>query len=170
MAYTAWSVVFGEQPSAAKWNQLGSNDAHFYSFLGDNLAWQSWTPTWTNLTVGDATQASKYTRVGNTVIYRVSLIFGSTTSMGTGPYFTLPVTSVSPSGTANVPNIGTLRQYESGGTTYSGLVGWRSTTTGLLLTFAVSGSNVIESTITSSVPFSWGNLDEIYAQGFYEAA
>lgn len=29
MAYTAWSVVFGEQPSAAKWNQLGANDAGF---------------------------------------------------------------------------------------------------------------------------------------------
>lgn len=36
MAYTAFSVVFGEQPSAAKWNTLGSNDAHFYSFLGDS--------------------------------------------------------------------------------------------------------------------------------------
>jgi hypothetical protein len=29
MAYTAWSVIFGEQPSAAKWNLLGSNDAAF---------------------------------------------------------------------------------------------------------------------------------------------
>lgn len=27
MAYTSWSVAFGEQPSAAKWNQLGGNDA-----------------------------------------------------------------------------------------------------------------------------------------------
>lgn len=29
MAYTSWSVVFGEQPSAAKWNILGTNDASF---------------------------------------------------------------------------------------------------------------------------------------------
>lgn len=29
MAYTAWSVVYGEQPTAAKWNQLGTNDAGF---------------------------------------------------------------------------------------------------------------------------------------------
>lgn len=29
MAYAAWSVVFGEQPSAAKWNILGTNDAAF---------------------------------------------------------------------------------------------------------------------------------------------
>jgi hypothetical protein len=29
MAYQSWSVVFGEQPSAAKWNILGTNDASF---------------------------------------------------------------------------------------------------------------------------------------------
>lgn len=29
MAYAAFSVVFGEQPSAAKWNILGTNDASF---------------------------------------------------------------------------------------------------------------------------------------------
>jgi hypothetical protein len=29
MAYAVWSVVFGEQPSAAKWNILGTNDADF---------------------------------------------------------------------------------------------------------------------------------------------
>lgn len=34
MSYTSWSVVFGEQPSAAKWNQLGSNDASFNNGTG----------------------------------------------------------------------------------------------------------------------------------------
>lgn len=29
MSYTAWSVVAFEQPTAAKWNQLGANDAGF---------------------------------------------------------------------------------------------------------------------------------------------
>lgn len=29
MAYNAWSVVFGETPSASKWNILGANDAAF---------------------------------------------------------------------------------------------------------------------------------------------
>lgn len=29
MAYTTWSVVAYEQPTAAKWNQLGENDAGF---------------------------------------------------------------------------------------------------------------------------------------------
>lgn len=38
MAYTSWSVVFGEQPSAAKWNQLGTNDALFDSAIGVNAS------------------------------------------------------------------------------------------------------------------------------------
>lgn len=29
MSYQVWSVVFGEQPSASKWNILGTNDAGF---------------------------------------------------------------------------------------------------------------------------------------------
>lgn len=34
MAYASWSVVFGEQPSAAKWNILGTNDAAFNNGSG----------------------------------------------------------------------------------------------------------------------------------------
>lgn len=33
MPYASWSVVFGEQPSAAKWNILGTNDAYFSSVV-----------------------------------------------------------------------------------------------------------------------------------------
>lgn len=33
MAYASWSVVFGEQPSAAKWNILGTNDATFNTWI-----------------------------------------------------------------------------------------------------------------------------------------
>lgn len=39
MAYASWSVVFGEQPTASKWNILGANDASFNDGTGiDNLA------------------------------------------------------------------------------------------------------------------------------------
>lgn len=33
MAYTSWSVSFGEQPSADKWNILGTNDAYFADYI-----------------------------------------------------------------------------------------------------------------------------------------
>lgn len=38
MSYAAWSVVFGEQPSAAKWNILGANDASFNDGSGFNIS------------------------------------------------------------------------------------------------------------------------------------
>lgn len=34
MAYASWSVTFGEQPSASKWNILGTNDAYFATIVG----------------------------------------------------------------------------------------------------------------------------------------
>lgn len=34
MSYSAWSVTFGEQPSASKWNILGTNDASFNNGTG----------------------------------------------------------------------------------------------------------------------------------------
>lgn len=34
MAYSSWSVIYGEQPSATKWNILGSNDASFNDGTG----------------------------------------------------------------------------------------------------------------------------------------
>lgn len=36
MSYQVWSVVFGEQPSASKWNILGTNDAEFNSLIQRN--------------------------------------------------------------------------------------------------------------------------------------
>ena len=63
MGYTAFSVSQGEVPNAAKWNYLGANDAWFYSFLGDNVEWQGWTPTWTGITKGNATVTAFYARI-----------------------------------------------------------------------------------------------------------
>lgn len=34
MAYASWSVIVGEQPTAAKWNILGTNDASFNDGTG----------------------------------------------------------------------------------------------------------------------------------------
>lgn len=47
MAYQSWSVVFGEQPSATKWNILGTNDASFND--GTGIGVDTITPLqWTN--------------------------------------------------------------------------------------------------------------------------
>lgn len=43
MGYASWSVVFGEQPSAAKWNILGTNDSSFNDSTGINLQYANLT-------------------------------------------------------------------------------------------------------------------------------
>ena len=66
MGYTAWSVVYGEQPSAAKWNILGTNDASFND--GTGIA-------------DDAIKTA--TRVDNP--YKASAESSAATSIATGP-------------------------------------------------------------------------------------
>lgn len=54
MAYASWSVTFGEQPTAAKWNILGTNDAGFNdgTAIGDD-AIQARHIDWNNTGGGD---------------------------------------------------------------------------------------------------------------------
>lgn len=48
MSYQSWSVVFGEQPSAAKWNILGTNDAQFDTWIETDLntGWINTNQSW----------------------------------------------------------------------------------------------------------------------------
>lgn len=53
MAYQSWSVVFGEQPSAAKWNILGTNDASFNTnFTRTGMIVQEVTAVFTAVATG----------------------------------------------------------------------------------------------------------------------
>jgi hypothetical protein len=56
-------------------------------------AWTTWTPTFANLTVGNGTVTARYQQVGKTVNFEFRFVMGSTSSMGSTPNFTLPVSS-----------------------------------------------------------------------------
>ena len=62
MAYVATNFVFGEQPSAAKWNQLTANDAAFNNGTGIPSA-NSSSATVTTL---EATASTSYTDLSTT--------------------------------------------------------------------------------------------------------
>jgi hypothetical protein len=168
LGYSAISFTAGEQPTTSKWNLVGSNDAHFYSFLGDDLAWQTWSPTYANLTPGNGVTTAGYTQVGKTILFRIRFVMGSTSSMGTAPTFTLPVTS---SSNYDVQaNIGLIYILDSGTDDYQGRVAWGSVTTARLLVENTSGTYNSLSAIASTVPMTWTTSDQWYATGFYEAA
>jgi hypothetical protein len=136
---------------------------------GTGWAFASWTPTWTNLSVGNGTQTAKYVQIGKTVIAHVSLVLGSTSTVGTGPLFTLPVTAVSYTGGAEFSL--SIAHFEHTGVSAAvGEVGIISTTQGQLLVFNAAGTYLAYTGITASVPFAWATSDQIYFQISYEAA
>lgn len=145
----------------------GITPANLVSGTGTSWAWQSWTPTWTNLTVGNATQASKYTQIGKTVIAEIQLTLGSTSTVGTSPTFTLPVTSVS---YVAFTAIGVCILNDVTGSVYQAAVSWSTTTTAELTVANASGTYIVQNGITSTVPFTWTTSDRLTAHIVYEAA
>ena len=189
MAYASWSVVFGETPSASKWNILGTNDASFndgtgiavsaitpeklLTGTGTSWVWQTWTPTWTNVTVGNGTLSASYRQIGKAVVFRLTLQLGSTSSVGTAPTFTLPVTAINSYFAGAVPEgglIGTGKLLDSGTANFHGFVKLESTTTGKIQAGGVSATYLTNADLQSNIPFVWGTGDALFAQGIYEAA
>ena len=131
-------------------------------------SWATWTPTWTNLTIGNGTTIAKFQQRGTLVTGYLKFTFGSTSSIdSSNVLISLPVT-----GTANISTntpIGQIRVSESGGTNYPGTLEMQTTTTAQLLTHIVSGSDVVFQTLSATDPFTWGTLDQIYISFTYEA-
>lgn len=193
MAYSADTFVADEQPTTAKWNKLWSNDAsfndgtgigdntidsrhyidgsidpeHLISGAGSSWAWQSWTPTWGNLTAGNGTNSSKYIRVGNTILARLAFVFGSTSSIAGNVTFSLPITSVAYTEASNMGQ-GTLR--DAGTAEYKALVSYATTTTATLYVLGSAGSYANASALSSTVPMTWTTNDHLSALMVYEAA
>lgn len=132
----------------------------------------NWTPTWTNLTIGNGTQVFKFYMIGGLVFFRGYLTFGSTSSMGTGPYFTFPVTALDTNkGTASGNSeIGIVHFEDNGVGSSGGTLFFASTTTCTLVILNSAGTYIGHSTVTSTAPHSWNTGDEFRLQGFYEAA
>lgn len=137
------------------------------SGTGTSWALASWVPTWTVLTIGNATQACKFVQIGKTVICKVDVVLGSTSAMGSGkPTFTLPVTAAS--ATANLA-MATAR-YNAGGVLALGQVQLADTTHGLLCDFLANGTYVTEDQFTNAAPGTWAASSTITATFIYEAA
>lgn len=167
MAYASWSVVFGEQPSQAKWNILGTNDAHFYSFLGDNLAYQSWVPTWTNLSGGTTTYA-KYTTIGNTIFFRLKYTLAGAGVAGI-VRFSTPAAMHGDISTASDAIDAQVLFNDATGSIFTGIC--RRTGASELSVYPLDVATYVNTDNTSStVPFTWANADTISVAGNFEKA
>ena len=133
-------------------------------------AWQTFTPTYVNLTVGNGTTVARYVQIGKTVYGYLRFTLGSTSSVGTNPEFHVPVTQNS-----NVPDFlptGNAVITDTGTENYLGISVLRtgSPATIRFMRTLISGSSAIPASITSTAPFTWTTSDILFMSFQYEAA
>lgn len=166
MGYNSWNVSFGEQPSAAKWNLLGANDAYFDSLIGSGTAWASWSPSYVNITVNDGTVVSVYQQIGKIVHGVWKITCGGSTSIANANTISLPITANSHFSAGGHMGNAYLKD-SSTGDLYAGFCFLASTTTMAVHWPLYSGNNA--QTTTNFLIAEATN--DIYSVSFtYEAA
>lgn len=131
-------------------------------------AFTSYTPTWTNVTLGSSTQASSYVQIGKIVTVKIAFTFGAGTAITGAVSFTLPVTAKSTH--VLYQSLGTINANDSDTTLYPMIVSYASTTTASLGVQGAAGTYVNIANTSSTVPFTWATGDKITGMFTYEAA
>lgn len=145
----------GEVVSAAELN-TEVRDA----LTGVQAAWDTYTPTWTNLTVGNGTVIARYLQIGKTVHVRISLTGGTTSSASGAVSVSLPVVA---------SGLGAQAVLVKHWTTAANLTGWADIqaagpSAAPLWTFQGGASGAMAAVST------FGNNQVLIIQGTYEAA
>lgn len=161
MAWTnprTWAA--GEDLTAAL---LNTHVRDNFKAIGD--AWQSYTPTWsattTPPTLGNGTRAGAYIQAGNLIIYRITIVFGSTTAVGSGFYtFTVPVAAAAG---ASYQPAGTATLLDSSVPAARPQVASFNNSSSQIVLQDTAGTYVAH-----NAPYAWATNDRIMISGVYE--
>jgi hypothetical protein len=133
-------------------------------------SWLTYTPTWTNLTKGNGTETSRYIDQDGWITWYYSFVFGSTSSMGTTPIVTLPVTAKTGTARVTTPNVSLL---DSGTQVYYGFLDFNddgNNTRAVAYVWNFAATYGAGASITSTVPMTWTTNDAIRFTVSYEKA
>jgi hypothetical protein len=124
------------------------------------------TPTWTNYTRGNGTTVAYYMRVNKLVYVYVEETLGSTSSMGTQPTMTLPVSATR----IQAISVSRSRIDDTGTQVFFGTVMPNSASAVQVYADNASGTYTAFSNITATVPMTWASTDKFQLAFVYEAA
>jgi hypothetical protein len=131
------------------------------------LAWTSYTPTFTNFTLGNGTiTLAKYAKLGKIVTVKLLVTLGSTSSVSGRIGISLPVTATSDNTDRAVSVCGLL----AGGVSATGFAAIGSTTRLDLYALLASGTYVSNTNISSTIPGTWTTGNTFSTVFTYEAA
>jgi hypothetical protein len=128
-------------------------------------AWTNYTPTYTNLTVGNGTVLSRYLEVDGTIFLEWFFDFGTTSSFGSGPTITLPVAARTGKGSFFSKILDSGNSYRPAEANLNS-----GTVMGLQFINYAAGTSLYNSDVSSTAPQVWAVNDGFYIRGFYEKA
>jgi hypothetical protein len=149
-------------------NIISAYDGSTWVPIVSTTAWISYTPTLTNITLGNGTVDFTYVQLGKTVHVHGRLTFGSTTSISGSANFSLPVSG------RTMPVTGAAFAYGSSilraaATDYEGIA--VAGTTGIVCSaFNSAGTYAARTNTSATVPATWTTGDLISFSITYEAA
>jgi hypothetical protein len=126
----------------------------------------NYTPTYTNLTVGNGTHASRFSINGRTVSGSLGFTMGSTSVMGSNPTATLPVTASS--NYKFSAYIGPLYMEDAGVAAYAAAIRMQDATKVLLDHYGIVSTNVTAAGTSATAPWTWGTSDFFSGTFSYE--
>jgi hypothetical protein len=130
------------------------------------LAWQSYTPTFTNFTLGNGTIArAKYVKLGKNVLVEISVILGTTSSVTGRITMSLPVTGAFAVARTNDPC-----SLFAGAVSGVGSVAMSTTTQVELFALNSAGTYLSNVSTSATVPGTWANTNYFSFRTMYEAA
>ncbi len=132
--------------------------------------WFAWTPSWTNLTIGNAVQYSRFHLSGRIVNFTLRAILGNSSSVAVGipgPIFTLPIAQGAAGDAYQKFADGRLIDTNMG-VQYLGCAVINSSTTGLLRMGLDTVAGLCESPVEATHPMAWTTDDVIDLRGSYE--
>jgi hypothetical protein len=123
----------------------------------------TYTPTFTNLTVGNGTLTAYYARIQDFVSVFVDVTFGSTSSVSGDVSFTLPFNR----DTTSAEGLGTVLMRDIGTGNYVGQVLPLASAGSVTVKYAVVGGAgpVTLGNLNATTPFTWANTD-VFAVSF----
>jgi hypothetical protein len=125
--------------------------------------WTTWSPTYTNIVIGNGTATARYAQIGKTVFVEYKLVFGSTTTISAPARVSTPIT-------AKMNGDSFYGNYLDSGT--AAYQGWISLPNGDLFELAVptaTGTYVGAASVNTTIPFTWTTNDTIWFRATYEA-
>jgi hypothetical protein len=139
-----------------------------------NGDWTSYTPTFSEITIGNGTVSASFMRVGKTIFYKGQIVYGSTTAYGNAAGNSIKVTLPTTPKAAGFAGHVSIARYTdaSTGITYPCIV-VISAAAQIIIQFGVTNvtaNTVTASTFNNNFPVAEGVDDEIGWMFIYEEA